>query len=306
MKRARGFTLIELLVVVAIIAILIAILIPALSKAKEAVRRTVCATNLKSQGTALATYAAGNLDHLPQFGQNSPGQFIGNGPAYTNNPGYWLHDEPLDFGNTLLNIGQASAAVNMGAASVRRWFYCPSNPNANDSELWNYDNGALGYRAMGYSYLNDRSGLNNGYADGTLPNLTPTTNANGTGAFYYPNSTARGAAGPIQYQSLFTATLDPVDTELALDEIFSNFEGNTSSVDFSVIPAGNGQVGGNGYLVQAGTAHLNGKHCVGANVLCFDNHVVWRPFNNAKAAAIALGTPNAQSLSGNYSWVPNP
>src|SRR4051812_29838090 len=57
MKKLRAFTLIELLVVIAIIALLIAILLPSLSRARENSRRTVCGTQLKSQGMAIAIYA---------------------------------------------------------------------------------------------------------------------------------------------------------------------------------------------------------------------------------------------------------
>jgi len=88
-KQLRGFTLIELLVVVAIIGLLISILIPSLGRVRESTRRTVCGTNLKSQGTAIAIYAQQYSDTLPQF---------------DNAAGFWVHDEPWEWAETLMNV----------------------------------------------------------------------------------------------------------------------------------------------------------------------------------------------------------
>jgi prepilin-type N-terminal cleavage/methylation domain-containing protein len=52
-----GFTLIELTVVLTIVAILIAILFPVFGHAREAARKTTCASNLYQVGLALQLYA---------------------------------------------------------------------------------------------------------------------------------------------------------------------------------------------------------------------------------------------------------
>jgi len=64
-RQQKAFTLIELLVVISIIALLVSILLPALNEARSTARRVMCAANMHSMGTGVATYALDNKGYGP-------------------------------------------------------------------------------------------------------------------------------------------------------------------------------------------------------------------------------------------------
>jgi prepilin-type N-terminal cleavage/methylation domain-containing protein len=97
----RAFTLIELLVVIAIIAILAAILFPVFAQAREAARKTSCASNLNQCGKSLAMYVQDYDEKYPTYdyaGTGGPPAMWSCNPAEAGNLVAQLH--PADGGGT--------------------------------------------------------------------------------------------------------------------------------------------------------------------------------------------------------------
>jgi len=230
-RNSRAFTLIELLVVIAIIGILAALLLPALARAKESGRRAVCRSNLHQIGTALQIYANDNNNLLPDLRY----------PPFTQIPpkayGLWPWDIAVAFCD--------AAIANGGSQDI---FYCPSNPDFDCTNTWNFDqlyNGANPptFRITGYIWLLPGAGMN----AGGLPEEP------------YWRTNVIGKPGP-----------SPAQAEVVVDVVAQD----ESTFSWAAITS----VGGLPKTVVQRTNHLLGTAPAGGNELYEDNHIEWRSF----------------------------
>ncbi len=151
-QRVRGFSLVELLVVIGIIATLIAILLPALSAAREAAQRAVCAANLHNWGIACHAFADDHRGRFPMafhhtlgavfpsmfaYGDQYPNQGHTSGPYNTfaeNDRYYGVSLETLfSYGlvkGGLLPPGPIGSGVNYEPGGLSGCnLFCPSSQN---------------------------------------------------------------------------------------------------------------------------------------------------------------------------------
>lgn len=108
-RKRGGFTLIELLVVVAVIALLMGVLMPALRRARDAGRRTVCLSNVRSLTIAWSMYSDENDNRLinanaVRIQQSAPGKYV------------WASGRPTWVGVWAgpYNLEALKAAITMG------------------------------------------------------------------------------------------------------------------------------------------------------------------------------------------------
>jgi prepilin-type N-terminal cleavage/methylation domain-containing protein/prepilin-type processing-associated H-X9-DG protein len=151
----RGFTLTELLVVIATICVLAAILFPIFAQAHERDAATVCLSNMKSVGLALAEYTVDYDGALIK-------EYYGLPPVVNGE---------VDWGYP--HLPPSAVQYYSWRRAIRPYlknvlvFACPSNPVANDPSLWvnsvSYASGSLGqWVPGGYAVNRDVIGFANG------------------------------------------------------------------------------------------------------------------------------------------------
>jgi len=296
-RRSRAFTLIELLVVVAIIALLIAILLPALGKVRETAKRTICATHLKGIGSAVAIYAGLFNDSMP---------IVGNSPVA------WWWDMPRDTsaapdspyaGEADAILFTSAQSTNQNPNSMRKMWYCPSNPGQNTAiastdghDLWDY---VAGVRVVGYAYFGARpSPLGPGGNNAGLPNPfnTDPTTAKQIGEI--AGSTSNTVLSPpIAVYSRFSSVKSASGAVLGADGTLSGNSTPSTINDWTQI--GGGFDGGN---TKHTTSHMQGANPAGGVVLYYDGHAQWTKWGGInKAEGVGTGK---MGTSTPWFWVP--
>ncbi|GIW93398.1 MAG: prepilin-type N-terminal cleavage/methylation domain-containing protein [Pirellulaceae bacterium] len=118
---ARGLTLVELAAALAVIALLVALLLPAIQAARESVRRTQCASQLRQIGTALYAY-------IDAWKSLPPSLAFGGGSFYVPLLPY-LEQEPL-YEDVLRQVDAAPRSFYVSFTSFELdtppLFHCPS------------------------------------------------------------------------------------------------------------------------------------------------------------------------------------
>jgi hypothetical protein len=139
--------------------------------------------------------------------------------------------------------------------SIRKIFYCPSNPDQNDNTMWSQWE-SLNQRSLGYNYLIKRG-----------PKQTPMPG----------NALAGPPTVPVRSPIIkWTTEMTSSDQEVAFDDIIS-----TPTITTFLNP----MAGTN----QNTTSHIKGKIPAGGNMLGGDGHVDFKKWDQTKACYVVSG-----------------
>jgi prepilin-type N-terminal cleavage/methylation domain-containing protein/prepilin-type processing-associated H-X9-DG protein len=151
----RGVTLVEVLVVIGIIAILIALLLPMVSRARLAMRRPLCASNLHQIGVLLQAYANENRGEIPAvYGWDEP----------PGRPSAQFDAMVYSHGGIGLLVGAPIGVAPRAYVNSAKLFICPGDQKelqsqGDDEFLWNQQwhnhprPKRLGIMSFNYNYV---------------------------------------------------------------------------------------------------------------------------------------------------------
>jgi len=154
-RNRRGFTLIELLVVIAIIAILATILFPVFASAREAARKSSCASNLKQLGLAITQYSSDFDGYYPLGYYNTLDGINDDGSRFLHTNWSWIVQPYVK-----------NAQIFVCPSDAFRGFsprHCDTvqHPECNDKQY--YGNPAMNFLAGGSLGFTDRQVLRSSY-----------------------------------------------------------------------------------------------------------------------------------------------
>ena len=133
-----GFTLLELVISVSAVSVLLAVLLPALSSARTASHRALCAGNQRLLGEALSDYLESNEGRFPVLYEQAAWMYGGVRFSRVNHTATLDHNRPLN--------------RYLPASGAEPLFHCPADHGITD-ELGRVGTGRRSaYEAFGTSY----------------------------------------------------------------------------------------------------------------------------------------------------------